>query len=295
MSFQKGDRINVLEQNEMLWVGELNGKTGTFPKSYVKLVDGPRRGGSGSRPPSASASLTSPTEPKKDIPGEWYVSTFPFEQMEAGDLAFSSGERLLVLQKDGDWWTGKIGDRTGIFPANYVQKEGEVRVESVEVRVEPVVPEESQATAPIPVPVTTVQPVPTPQPEPPEIGKVIAHFSSGAANQISLEPGDLVRIHSKSPSGWWEGELQKKGQEKKTGWFPGNYVQMITQKPKTVDGLDEVHAVYDYVAQQEDELSFSRGDAILILQKVDEDWWKGRRSDGKEGMFPANYVQKASR
>lgn len=24
------------------------------------------------------------------------------------------------MKKDGDWWTGVIGNRTGIFPANYV-------------------------------------------------------------------------------------------------------------------------------------------------------------------------------
>lgn len=27
----------------------------------------------------------------------------------------------MVIKKDGDWWTGVIGNRTGIFPANYVQ------------------------------------------------------------------------------------------------------------------------------------------------------------------------------
>jgi len=26
-----------------------------------------------------------------------------------------------VVKKDGDWWTGKIGDRIGVFPFNYVQ------------------------------------------------------------------------------------------------------------------------------------------------------------------------------
>lgn len=30
-------------------------------------------------------------------------------------------EVVLVNKKDGDWWTGTIGDRSGIFPSNYVQ------------------------------------------------------------------------------------------------------------------------------------------------------------------------------
>ena len=33
-----------------------------------------------------------------------------------------------MVKKDGDWWTGKVGDRVGVFPFNYVQPvDGEVR------------------------------------------------------------------------------------------------------------------------------------------------------------------------
>lgn len=28
----------------------------------------------------------------------------------------------MVIKKEGDWWTGTIGNRTGMFPSNYVQK-----------------------------------------------------------------------------------------------------------------------------------------------------------------------------
>lgn len=37
LTFAKGDKITIVEQQEMWWQGELNGKTGWFPKSYVKL------------------------------------------------------------------------------------------------------------------------------------------------------------------------------------------------------------------------------------------------------------------
>ena len=26
-----------------------------------------------------------------------------------------------MVHKDGEWWTGRLGDREGIFPSNYVQ------------------------------------------------------------------------------------------------------------------------------------------------------------------------------
>jgi hypothetical protein len=53
---------------------------------------------------------------------EYYVALYPYQSMEAGDLSFQHGEVVLVVKKEGDWWTGTIGDRQGIFPSNYVQK-----------------------------------------------------------------------------------------------------------------------------------------------------------------------------
>lgn len=53
---------------------------------------------------------------------EYYVAVYPYQSVEAGDLSFSQGEVMLVTKKEGDWWTGVIADRSGIFPSNYVQK-----------------------------------------------------------------------------------------------------------------------------------------------------------------------------
>lgn len=52
---------------------------------------------------------------------EEYIACYPYESTEIGDLIFSIGERISVIKKEGDWWTGIIGTRTGIFPSNYVQ------------------------------------------------------------------------------------------------------------------------------------------------------------------------------
>lgn len=51
-------------------------------------------------------------------------------------------------------------------------------------------------------------------------------------------------------------------------------------------------AAYDFQGEQEDDLSFSKGDIIIILKKTDStnDWWVGK-CNGKEGNFPANYVE----
>lgn len=47
-------------------------------------------------------------------------------------MTFTEGEELLVTQKDGEWWTGSIGERTGIFPSNYVRpKDQEVMLSAL--------------------------------------------------------------------------------------------------------------------------------------------------------------------
>ncbi|KAH7106441.1 SH3-domain-containing protein [Auriculariales sp. MPI-PUGE-AT-0066] len=39
------------------------------------------------------------------------------------DLTFKTGDRIeLVAETSPEWWTGRIGGRTGLFPANYVEK-----------------------------------------------------------------------------------------------------------------------------------------------------------------------------
>lgn len=70
-----------------------------------------------------------PSEPSVESPkatfngdATQYVSCYPYESGEIGDLTFGAGEYILVTKKDGDWWTGTIGNRTGIFPSNYVQE-----------------------------------------------------------------------------------------------------------------------------------------------------------------------------
>lgn len=58
-----------------------------------------------------------------------YIALYPYSSSEPGDLTFTEGEEIVVSQKDGEWWTGRIGDRSGIFPSNYVKpKDHDVRL-----------------------------------------------------------------------------------------------------------------------------------------------------------------------
>ncbi|XP_068193618.1 GRB2-related adapter protein 2a [Antennarius striatus] len=50
-----------------------------------------------------------------------------------------------------------------------------------------------------------------------------------------------------------------------------------------------VVALYNFTAEEDDELGFCVGDVIEVLDCSDASWWKGRLR-GKSGLFPANYT-----
>ncbi|XP_040273711.1 unconventional myosin-If isoform X3 [Bufo bufo] len=62
-------------------------------------------------------------------------------------------------------------------------------------------------------------------------------------------------------------------------------------KPQVKTGGPRCRAIYQYIGQDVDELSFNVNEVIDILLEDPSGWWKGRLH-GKEGLFPGNYVQK---
>ncbi|XP_077124452.1 nebulette isoform X3 [Ranitomeya variabilis] len=56
--------------------------------------------------------------------------------------------------------------------------------------------------------------------------------------------------------------------------------------------LRTFRAMYDYSAQDDDEVSFRDGDYIVNVQPIDEGWMYGTvQRTGKTGMLPANYIE----
>jgi len=107
--------ITIKEQQDDWWLGELGSSQGWFPKSYVKLV--------GAANQDEEEEMAN--QVKQHTEGEYCVALYPFESQEEGDLAFDGGILIRVVKKEGDWWTGIIGDkdnqRSGVFPSNYVR------------------------------------------------------------------------------------------------------------------------------------------------------------------------------
>uniref|UniRef100_W5MCS4 Drebrin n=1 Tax=Lepisosteus oculatus TaxID=7918 RepID=W5MCS4_LEPOC len=52
-----------------------------------------------------------------------------------------------------------------------------------------------------------------------------------------------------------------------------------------------VRALCDYQAEDDSELSLEPGDIISVVEAVDQAWWRGCSKDGRQGLFPAKYVE----
>ncbi|XP_064191737.1 intersectin-2-like isoform X1 [Anguilla rostrata] len=208
LNFAKDAVITVLEQQEEWWLGELNGKHGWFPKSFVKPLspDGEQREESY---PSVDGYDTLDSTQQED-----YEALYTYESPEPGDLTFGEGDTILVMERGGDWWKGSIGDRTGVFPSNYVK--------------------------------------------PKEI--------NGGGKK--LEKGQFHSSHVE---------------------LLGPDVERSTLAPVHTPDC-QVVAMYDYKAENQDEISFSSGQLINVLEKIGPDWWKGE-INGVKGLFPTNYVE----
>ena len=62
---------------------------------------------------------------------------------------------------------------------------------------------------------------------------------------------------------------------------------------EAIEGQQAV-ALYDFQAQADDELTVAEGDALWVIEKDGDEWWKCRNVEGKEGVVPAPYVEVGS-
>ncbi|XP_029995944.1 GRB2-related adapter protein 2a [Sphaeramia orbicularis] len=71
--------------------------------------------------------------------------------------------------------------------------------------------------------------------------------------------------------------------------FPPRRTSETMPLPQRASSI-QVVALYDFRAEEDDELGFGAGDIIEVLDSSDSSWWKGRLR-GKTGLFPANYTK----
>ncbi len=103
---------------------------------------------------------------------------------------------------------------------------------------------------------------------------------------------------SKTDGDWWFGTVVTTG---KSGLFPRTYVEetkfgesIRCFPPNLPDVVLSVKAkaLYTYTGNGSDELSFSEGDMITVVDDSEDVWWKVEQ-DGAVFLAPADYLEVA--
>merc|ERR1711874_791722 len=130
---------------------------------------------------------------------------------EPGDLTFEAGEEIEVVKKENEWWTGKIGDRTGVFPYNYVEavpseiNGAESALIPAETVAETVAETETEiqdnavpdAGPPSDVGTSSDSDAEGKSGKKPELATVIAPYAASSKEQLSLQKGQMILVRKK--------------------------------------------------------------------------------------------------
>uniref|UniRef100_A0A3B3SZB6 CD2-associated protein n=1 Tax=Paramormyrops kingsleyae TaxID=1676925 RepID=A0A3B3SZB6_9TELE len=312
LTLHPGDVIrNVRKVEEEGWMeGTLNGKTGLFPDNFVKIKKETTEEGKEEpvlRRDRASGNVASLVQRMStygfpaggfqphSLPRTFVKKRkkrqckvlFEYIPQNEDELELKVGDIIDIIEEvEEGWWSGTMNGKSGLFPSNFV-KEVEVTEDSEANHST----DESDGAAKD----STAAPSTTPT-------------SQGTGNGVSAQPkkvrgvgfGDIFREGSvKLKVRLSNSDAEEKKAEKPLPSLPS------AAKPTHLNMTDSVKAdgdskikvkeyckvTFPFGATNEDELNLKEGDIICILSKDtgEPGWWKGE-INGKEGVFPDNFV-----
>ncbi|XP_035446710.1 cytoplasmic protein NCK1 isoform X1 [Spodoptera frugiperda] len=231
----------------------------------------------------------------------YVVAKYDYAAQGAQELDLRKNERYLLLDDSKHWWrVQNARSQSGYVPSNYVKKEKPSLFDSIKKKVK-----KGSGSKTLPSnssPVRGGGEAGGRRVEPADaLGTAVVKYNYQAQqpDELSLTKGTRILILEKSNDGWWRGQYQAH-----TGWFPSNYTS------EEGDNEDPVHtyamaenvldivpspqvALYSFTSNNEQELSFEKGDRLEIIERPpsDPEWYRARDSRGHVGLVPRNYLQ----
>uniref|UniRef100_A0A3P9KXE5 Sorbin and SH3 domain containing 2a n=1 Tax=Oryzias latipes TaxID=8090 RepID=A0A3P9KXE5_ORYLA len=126
--------------------------------------------------------------------------------------------------------------------------------------------------------------------------RAIYDFKAQTAKELSFKKGDAVNIIRQIDNNWYEGEHRGR-----VGILPISYVEKVASSekqqpirpppPAHVREIGEAVARYNFNADTNVELSLRKGERVIVIRQVDQNWYEGKIPDTtKQGIFPMSYV-----
>ncbi|XP_068043007.1 sorbin and SH3 domain-containing protein 2 isoform X24 [Anomalospiza imberbis] len=127
--------------------------------------------------------------------------------------------------------------------------------------------------------------------------RAVYDFKAQTSKELSFKKGDTVYILRKIDQNWYEGEHHGR-----VGIFPISYVEKLSPPekaqparpppPAQIGEIGEAVAKYNFSADTNVELSLRKGDRVILLKRVDQNWYEGKMpGTNKQGIFPVSYVE----
>ncbi|XP_078262050.1 SH3 domain-containing protein 19 isoform X1 [Rhinoraja longicauda] len=298
LSFQRGEVLVLKQRIDKSFHCQKGLGAGKVASSHLKIItplDGEEVKGNGKKLSASDQQFGDSSAPHALV-----LHDFTADQND--ELNLKAGDTVYLLKKlDKDWLSGKCKGHTGVFPANFVKIIVDLPADSQETSGKKDLFKS-----------TSLNKGP----------RCVARFDfeGDQPDELTFFEGDVIALKEYTNEEWARGEL--KGC---TGIFPLNFVDLVedlptseqktiqssplspgsnrltddrtieTSTPNQVGDLDLqwCEAVYDFKAEAGDDLSFKRGDRILILEQMDSEWYKGKLN-GLEGIFPSAFVRVCS-
>nr|XP_033799631.1 sorbin and SH3 domain-containing protein 2 isoform X2 [Geotrypetes seraphini] len=127
--------------------------------------------------------------------------------------------------------------------------------------------------------------------------RAVYDFKAQTSKELSFKKGDTVYILRQIDQNWYEGEHHGR-----VGIFPISYVEKLGSAekvqparpppPAQVREIGEAIAKYHFTADTNVELSLRKGDRVMLLKRVDQNWYEGKiPGTNRQGIFPVSYVE----
>lgn len=211
----------------------------------------------------------------------YVVAKYDYAAQGNQELDLRKNERYMLLDDSKHWWRVQNSrNQSGYVPSNYVKREKPSLFDSIKKKVKK---GSGSKTLPNCSPSRTVD-SPTMQrrlpPDPSEaIGTAIVKYNYQAQqpDELALTKGTRILILEKSNDGWWRGQSGNS-----VGWFPSNYTteecdnndEQVHTYAMAENVLDIVVALYSFNSNNDQELSFEKGDRLEIIDRPvsDPEW-----------------------
>ncbi|XP_078486854.1 uncharacterized protein LOC100178304 isoform X2 [Ciona intestinalis] len=114
-------------------------------------------------------------------------------------------------------------------------------------------------------------------------------FNSRTGKELSVKRGQTVIITRRVDDNWYMTETPD---GVKSGIIPVEYLKVITSssQPDKPTRHGQAKAKFDFNGKTKNELSFKKGDDLVLLKRVDDNWYKGKLGPNT-GILPVGYVQ----